>query len=299
MRTRKITVYEKIQEEIKKKEILDPERINLLPKRWKRIGHVLIIDLKDELAPARFDIGATYLKYVPRVQTVLWRRAPTDLTIRKPHYEIIAGKNNTVVLFKENGVKYVLDASKLTFSAGNHHERIRLVNLVKQSSHPERVLDMFACVGNLSMPLAVHVPQVEIVAIELNPLAYMYLRKTIKLNHVQERYHPILGDNRKITPEGYFNRILMGYFGISNLQLKKAVESLDPYQGGWIHLHELQPDNKGPELPNRLQWLLVEWNEKRVLSTKYKVADYESKRVKWIAARLQHLVSDVKVVPIS
>ncbi len=295
----KITVYGRIQEEIRRMGILSPEEVMLLPKRWKRIGHVLILDLKRRLVDKRFEIGAIYLKYIPRIRTVLWRKAPTDLTIRTPHYEIIAGEDNTVTIFREHGVRYILDVARLTFSAGNHHERLRLVGLVRGSSRNERILDMFACIGNLSMPLAVHVPTVKVVGVEVNPLAYMYLRKTIGLNDVWRNYQPVLGDNRKVSLEGGFDRIIMGYFGISDFQLRRAIQNLNPVSGGWIHLHELQPENRPPELPQKLQNLLEVWKKEEIISVNFVIKEWKVKKVKWVAPRLRHVVSDVRIVPSS
>ncbi len=292
----KLTLYEKIQQEALQRKILDEKMASLLPRRWKRIGHILIIDLKDSLVPQRHEIGKLYLRYVPHVRTVLWRNAPTRRMIRKPQYEIIAGERDTTTIFQENGVRYILDVAKITFSAGNHHERKRLIELVEQSGEDERILDMFACVGNLSMPIAVHVQDASVVGVEINPLAYMYLRKTIALNKVKERYRPILGDNRKITFQNQFDRVLMGYFGISDLQLRCAVESLRIERGGWLHLHELQPVNRHAELPNRLQSILESWNYEKESSGLLQISEVRTKRVKWIAPKLQHLVSDVQIL---
>ena len=57
----------------------------------------------------------------------------------------------------------------------------------------EKVLDMFSGIGQLCIPMAVHANPQSICAIELNSIAYGYLKENITLNNVGSIVRPILG----------------------------------------------------------------------------------------------------------
>ena len=72
---------------------------------------------------------------------------------------------NYMVLDSEHASEPIMlwidhDALKLTFSSGNHTERQRLINIVEEG---EKIIDMFACVGNLSIPISVHHPESKVI----------------------------------------------------------------------------------------------------------------------------------------
>jgi tRNA wybutosine-synthesizing protein 2 len=120
------------------------------------------------------------------------------------------------------------------FSAGNFAERVRMSTIGSN----ERVLDMFSGIGQLSIPIAVHAFPQSIVAIELNSVAYRYLRQNIRLNNVEGIVQPILGNCAHVTPNAQFDRVIMGHFDAS-AYLHKALRFLAPK--GVVHYHELVP----------------------------------------------------------
>ncbi len=145
---------------------------------------------------------------------------------------------------------------------------------------------MFACVGNLSIPIAVHNPTAEVIGIEINPEAYNFLEKNIIENHIEKQYKPILGDNRKITPQNYADRVLMGYFTIDLDQLFIALKSLKQDHGGTIHVHglssNLQPIDRQPELSNLIKEFFPQFS----------LVSSQKRIIKTVAPGIEHFVND-------
>jgi tRNA wybutosine-synthesizing protein 2 len=138
-----------------------------------------------------------------------------------------------VALHVENGVRYRFDASRIMFSSGNLHERMRVAGLPVAG---ETIVDMFAGIGYFTLPLAVHARPARIHALEKNPLSFRYLVENVALNGVGGVVEPWQGDNREFPREGFADRVMMGYFPRTQQFLPKAVALLKP-SGGTLHYH--------------------------------------------------------------
>ncbi len=99
---------------------------------------------------------------------------------------------------------------------------------------------MFAGVGPFSILIAKERVKVRIYAIDVNPDAIHYLRKNIKVNNVEAKVTPILGDAKQMIKEklkGAASRVIM------NLP-EKAIEYVDvacealQEEKGVIHYYE-------------------------------------------------------------
>ncbi len=281
------TPFQKIKQTIEDQKILSEELISLLPRRWKRVGGVGILELKTELLPWRQQIGKIYLSYLPELKTIAFKAGTANKTERIPEFEILAGEQKSVTLHKELGCKFWIDAIKLTFSNGNHAERKRMTIVSKQN---EQVIDMFACVGNLSLPLAVHNKTTKIVGIEINPYAYEFLEKNIQANKLIKRYKAILGDNRTKTPKNWADRVIMGYFTIDEAQFTAALESLKQTHGGIIHAHGLSGSKKPVDLVNQVT------NLTKTSFPHFKVKSSTKIFIKTVAAGIKHYVNDIKII---
>ena len=135
----------------------------------------------------------------------------------------------------ENKVKFKFNPEKVMFSSGNIDERIRISKLAK---HSDTVVDMFAGIGYMCLPIALHSRPAKIIACELNQIAYEYLKENIKLNLVEDIVQPILGDNRECIPPGVADRIVMGYIKTEHSHREAAFKILKP-KGGVIHFHDV------------------------------------------------------------
>ncbi len=205
----------------------------LLPSGWQFLGDIIIVSLRKELESRKEEIGMALLSLYPGCKTVLLDRGIGG-QMRQPSREIIAGEE-TETLHKENGCMFRLDAMRLMYSQGNLAERKRMSNLGKN----EVVVDMFAGIGYFSIPMAVHSKPKKIIVIEINPLAYSYLKENVRLNRVEDIIEPLAGDCALVTPHGQADRVIMGYLDAFRY-LEHGIRALLP--GGIIHYHEAVPE---------------------------------------------------------
>lgn len=216
--------------------ILTEEELKLLPRRFKRIGHVAIINLPDELL-SRGQVIALKIMQLTGARTVAAGGGGIVGRFREPQLRVIAGDPNTETIHVENGCRFKINVAKLMFSPGNVHERKRIAELV---SPGEVVVDLFAGVGQFSIPIAVHAKPSRVHSIEINQTAFSYLLENIRINKVGHIVNPILGDCSAVAPRGVADRVIMGLLHVTHHYLPLALEVLRP-EGGVIHYHEAVP----------------------------------------------------------
>ena len=152
--------------------------------------------------------------------------------IRIPDCEVLYGEVGEV-RHRENGYVYFLDPVKVMFSQGNLNEKKRMADLIRSGTGHERVADMFAGIGYFTIPMAGAGADVH--AIEINPVAYGYLRKNILENGFERRVKATLGNSMDAL-SGKYHRVVMGHFDA--IQFLPAVfPHISP--GSVIHLHSL------------------------------------------------------------
>lgn len=208
-----------------------------LPSRARIIDRVAIIRIPEELERWVNDIGRLTLHFYPRVRGV-YRWLGVQGVERRPIIEHVVGERIRVIEHSEYGWRLRLDIERMMLCLGNSYERFRVAKMV---SRDEVVIDMFAGVGQFTIPIAVIGRPRKIYAIEINPEAYHYLKENVVLNNVQEIVIPILGDCKKIVGEEIKNiadRIIMGYFNGTLEAIPQALRGLKT-SGGIIHFHEL------------------------------------------------------------
>jgi tRNA wybutosine-synthesizing protein 2 len=207
---------------------------NLLPRGWQILGDIIIVALHEKLTDRKVMVGNALLSYYPGCKTVLLDRGISG-QMRQPDREIIAGKDTTETMHKENGCLFKLDAMQVMFSQGNLAEKKRMSELGKD----EIVVDMFAGIGYFSIPMAVHAKPKKIFSIEINPVSFGYLKENIALNRVGDIIEPVAGDCVKVTPRSIANRVIMGYLDGQDY-LETGINALSP--GGILHYHEAVPE---------------------------------------------------------
>ncbi len=265
-----------------------PEDLQLhIPHRWWFVGDILITTIPEQLYDFKREIGEAFLQLeTKRARAVLGKTGPTLMNTRVPGFEHLAGDTNTETIHKELGCLFKIDAAKLTFSPGNHFERKRMLSLAKKD---EFIVDMFSCVGNLSIPIAVHNSPKQIIAAEINPLAFKYLEENIKLNKVIDRMKAILGDNRVILKEfeGKADRVISGYLHSDEHQIRQAIRLCK--EKGIIHHHVaiITKEDKQAEVMLNIKKLIEA--EGRICSRMVK------KRVKKYSPGVEHIVLDIEI----
>lgn len=201
-----------------------PGRIRYSGRGFFMVGSVAVLHGK---RPSDTEIGRIISFRHPT--GILWIRSLNDRT-RTPDTEILYGEVGEV-RHKENGFTYVLDPQKVMFAQGNHEEKRRMADSVKRSGCQERVADMYAGIGYFSIPMAGNGAFVH--AMEINPVAFGYLRKNIVLNNLSGHVRASYGDCRDLL-SGVYDRIIMGHFDALEV-LPVALPHVK--QGGTIHLH--------------------------------------------------------------
>jgi tRNA wybutosine-synthesizing protein 2 len=219
---------------------LPEELIRLLPKHWVQIGDVLILPLRPELEPYKRRIAEVYAEVIG-AKTVL-RKGRIGGEFRETNYELLYGED-TITVHVENGIKYKLDVAKVMFSPANVKERVRMAKVAKPG---ELVVDMFAGIGHLSLPMAVHKGAM-VIAIEKSPYTFRFLVENIWLNGVQDLMTPYNMDNRDFPAENIADRILMGYVVTTHEFIPKALSIAK--DEAVIHYHNTVPERLRPEEP--------------------------------------------------
>jgi tRNA wybutosine-synthesizing protein 2 len=222
------------------------------------------------------------LKKVIRIRSVYMYSGPVSGPLRIPKVSFVAGKRNPLTVHRENGCLYRLDIQKVMFSKGNVSERARITPLVEPG---ETIIDMFAGIGYFSLPLGKSSPAKRIYSIELNPEAFRFLKQNIKLNKLEGKVSPVLGDCRKVKLPEKADRVVMGYFPGTEKFLPAAFSFLKP--DGIIHYHDTF---KREELWEKSEKILREYSRK---SGFYPVR-MEKRVVKQYAPGIFHVVVDAE-----
>jgi len=258
---------------------VDSDLLDLLPSRYPMIGGALIIRLKKPLYKYKELIGSKLLEIMKNINGVWLFYGKTEGIMRKPKLVCIAGECNPIVAHRELDTVFYLDISKLTFSPGNAGERKKLLKFVKRD---EVVVDLFACCGNLSMPIAVNVKPRKIFAVEVNSYAYGFLLKNILVNKVQDIVEPFLMDNHYWGIFGIADHVLLGFLPEPDrVQLEIGLNTLKR-EGGWVHYHFIV---KQEFIDERIRALT-----KKILDWGYEIVKAEYEKVKGVAPRTDHIV---------
>jgi len=142
----------------------------------------------------------------------------------------------------------------------------------------------------LSLPIAVHNPTVKIIGIEISPKAFEFLKKNIQTNQVEDQYQAIIGDNRKVTPKDWADRVIMGYFTSDSAQFATALRSLYQEQGGIIHVHGLSSSRNPTDWHPQIQAVIEESFPHFIMKTAHK------KIIKTVAPGINHYVDDIEII---
>jgi tRNA (guanine37-N1)-methyltransferase len=233
---------------------LPPHLLASLPKALDIVGDIAILEIPAELKAYESLIGEAILATHKNVHTVLAKASAVSGTYRLRDFEVIAGERRTSTIHKEYGCQYHVDVAKAYFSPRLSHEHNRIATLVQKG---ETVVDLFAGVGPFSVLIAKTNPDAKVYAVDINPEAVELLERNIRLNRVENRVTPILGDAKQAVDErllGVADRVIM------NLP-EKAIEFVDAAcktvkpKGGTIHHYGFV------RLPDSLENLKLRFSE--------------------------------------
>ncbi|MEM2192063.1 MAG: class I SAM-dependent methyltransferase family protein, partial [Candidatus Hadarchaeales archaeon] len=218
------------------------------------------------------------------IETVAIRTGPVRGWQRAPEIKVIAGNPSTETIHRENGCLFKLDVARMIFSKGNIFERARIPRLVREG---EVVVDMFAGVGQFSIPIAKHARPAKIYAVEKNRETFGYLLENIRMNKVGHLIHPIFGDCKEVAPRGVADRVIMGIIHVTHTYLPTAIDVLKP-SGGIIHYHETVPYRMLFDRPVKRILNATEGREVKII---------ERRVVKKYSPNIAHVVIDAWIGP--
>ena len=142
------------------------------------IGSIAILESTREEALAA---SKWLLNCNKSIRSVFIKKSAMKGEYRVRDLEHVAGDPSTETLHKENGIRLLLDVSKVFFSPRLSTERARVASLVKQG---ENVAVLFAGVGPFSILIGKRCPSCRVISVELNPIAHKYALENIKLNRL-------------------------------------------------------------------------------------------------------------------
>ena len=207
-----------------------------LPQALDVIGDIAIIEIPPELKPYEKLIGEAILKTHKNIKTVLAKAGAISGTYRLREFNFIAGEHKTQTVHREFGCQYHVDVAKAYFSPRLSHEHMRVASLVQPG---ETVVDLFAGVGPFSVLIGKKNPKVRVYAVDINPEAVELLKVNVRVNRVENRVFPILGDARQITAtklKGSADRVIMNLPETAIDFVDAACQAIKP-QGGIIHFY--------------------------------------------------------------
>jgi tRNA (guanine37-N1)-methyltransferase len=218
---------------------LSTEQLNKVYDSFDIVGDIAIFKTSND-NPANTQAVANQIMTVHKsVKAVFVQTSPVEGDFRVRALRLAAGENRTVTRYKESGCTFGVDVEKCYFSPRLSHERRRIASQVREG---ETVVNMFAGVGCFSIIIAKTAPQSKVFSIDINPVAYEFMQKNIRVNRVFGRVTSLLGDSKEIILaqlQGVADRVLMPLPELAIEYLPYAVLALKK-DGGWIHLYAFE-----------------------------------------------------------
>ena len=263
-----------------------------LPKKWKKIGDILVTDLSQIDSNNKCQVAKIYAKIL-NVKTVL-QKSKINGELRKPvDTEILFG-SDTITEVVEYGIRYQIDLSKIMWSPGNTGWRSILQGPKKVSSfynfsNPKTIIDYFAGIGYFTVQLAKSYPNANIVSIDKNPESIEYLKTNLSLNDIKN-VEVINDDCRNINLKA--DVIHLGYISNTleflehsrlNLNDKGIAIFHEAYNNSWLGFKK-RSDWVG--IPNKFAKLM---KENGFLTSKFERVKFYGPSKSHIVARLQKI----------
>ncbi len=221
--------------------ILSEEEAGRMVRGFDIIGDVAIIEIPEELRGRKKEIAEAVKRIHKSVKTVLMKSGEREGRFRLRRFETLLG-GETVTEHREHGCRFRLDVRTCYFSPREATERQRVAEKVKAG---ESVLVMFAGIGPFSIVIARKQPEVKkVYSVEINPECVKYMKENIRINRVEGKVFPFLGDVRDVC-EGWekeFDRIVMPLPKEGYKYLDVAMRCAKP--GGVIHFYHYSHENE-------------------------------------------------------
>jgi tRNA (guanine37-N1)-methyltransferase len=191
------------------KDVFAKEEIERVYSSFDIIGDIIIIKIPEELEEKKEIIAKTLINKIKTVNTVFQQISSVQGEYRTRRLCFLTGINKSNTEYREHGCIFKVDVLKTYFSPRLATERLRVSKLIGNN---EIIINMFAGIGTYSIILAKKNPDCIVYSIDSNPYANDLCIINSKLNKVQNRVIPILGNARTIISnqlKGKATRVLM------------------------------------------------------------------------------------------
>lgn len=280
------------------KGVLEESELKKVVKSYDIIGDTILIRVHSDLESKRGIIAEALHKIYPHVRSIaaVPLYAHTDRIYRTRDLEVIWGDENMETMHKESGCLFKVNPKRVFFSPRLSYERMRVASKVMAG---ETIINMFSGVGCFSIIIARMQPQTKIYSIDVNPYAYEYMNENVRLNRMEGRVIPILGDVReelkKSGLEGVADRVLMPLPEEAHSFLPLAVRALKLDKegaGGVIHYYDVSTGRKDDDLfvmpIKRVRGIISS-----VFGDSLRLKIEEKRIVRSVAPRRYHVVLDL------
>ncbi len=256
----------------------------ILPKKvgvnYDVVGDIAILDCREHAERIAQDI----LKTRRHIKVVLASISPVKGNYRIKDFVVIAGEQRTETFHKEFGNILYVDVSQAYFNPRLSTERNRIAGLTKSD---EVVVDMFAGVGPFTIMLGKRAKKV--IAIEINPNAFQFLKKNVELNKLKN-VEVLLGDAKYLSSKlkGIADRIIMNLPHSAFEFLEQAVTMLSDRKGT-IHYYDIKEEGDFDQIVGEI---------KKVIDKNGRSIEHLSvKKVKSYAPRKFIIGIDLSIAP--
>jgi tRNA (guanine37-N1)-methyltransferase len=225
------------------KDKLEPDELRLLYTSYDIVGDIAVVRVPENLALRTQTIAEALLQTHKQVKTVLRQISPVAGDFRLRDLEWVAGEKKTETVYKESGCLFKVDLEKCYFSPRLSYERMRIAKLTQPN---EVIVNMFAGVGCYSIIIAKHSCPKKIYSIDINPAAIRFLKDNARLNRVETRVLPILGDAKETIEtrlQRVADRVIMLLPEKAYEYVETALQALKP-NGGVIHYYDFEHSAK-------------------------------------------------------
>jgi tRNA (guanine37-N1)-methyltransferase len=271
------------------REVLGEDFAKRIWRRIEFIGDIALIRTPlgmnpEELRPLAEEI----LRRLPYVKSV-WASLPgIEGPYRLRRHVWLAGEQRSETLYREHGCVFKVDINRVYISPSLNYEHIRVARLVEPG---EVVFNMFAGAGLFSIIIARHAEPSRVYSVDINPDAYYYMAENIRLNRVEDRVVPILGDAKEVAESRLArstDRVLMPYPELALEYLPYAVSSLRG--SGWIHVYLHVRTDRGEHWRSKARDL-VEKRLREISVQSYTISFV--RKIRNVGPRLNQVVVDV------
>ncbi|ALU12772.1 hypothetical protein EYM_07345 [Ignicoccus islandicus DSM 13165] len=192
------------------------------PRSFNQIGDIAVISLKDNINDQLKEVIVECLMSNSKVKAV-WGKVETSGEERVAKLVHLGGERITETIYKENGLSFKVDISKVYVNPSLATEHYLVSELVRDG---ERVLDLFAGIGFFSFNIAKR-KECKCLAVDMNPYAIKYAIESLFMNKLKGNVSFLLSkaeDLLEVTARKQFDVTIMNLPHKSHEYVDRVVE---------------------------------------------------------------------------